>query len=349
MSKSKAKGTKKKAGKKRDRPTGPSRKTTKQREKKPTGLIFERWAEHITQILREESKLVGELVNQPTLIGDAREALVKGVLERILPSAYEIGTGQVIDSHGNKSNQMDVIIARRDFPALRMPSGYAQYPVEGVIATIEVKSELDSKTLPLALDNCYSMGALRPVVERHGVAAMLNRISERAGRELFRFSDDGELILYNHGDGVWGPAFSPIQQQIETAPRPESYIFGYRGYKSSVPDFGQALLDWLAKKIAEKDAMHLAFVPSAIIGEGCVAMRNQYSAGINNTTKTWPLLLVKKKPDPNPLGTFIVVLLRKIQQSVSVAPNADGLRPSLKAYIENPKEEEVTGIFNMPF
>lgn len=65
--------------------------------------VFDSWANYVVEVLKTESLLAGSFTSNPTLIGDAREAIVEGVLKRILPPAYEIGRGQIIDSAGGKS------------------------------------------------------------------------------------------------------------------------------------------------------------------------------------------------------------------------------------------------------
>ena len=125
-------------------------------------------------MLIAESNLAGRLVGHPVLIGDAREFIIENVLKRILPPAYEIGRGQVIDSDENKSNQIDIVIARSDSPALALPGGDKLYLIESVLATIEVKSHLDAETLSEALNNCASVADLNPCVHGPSKEEVLN-------------------------------------------------------------------------------------------------------------------------------------------------------------------------------
>jgi len=91
--------------------------------------VFDDWAKFTVRVLDAESALAKALVDHPVLLGDARETIIRGILTRILPSAFEIGRGQVVDSNGKKSNQIDIVIARRDSPALSLPSGDKVYPI----------------------------------------------------------------------------------------------------------------------------------------------------------------------------------------------------------------------------
>lgn len=100
------------------------------------GSLFDQWAEYIIKGLIAESSLAGLLLKHKGELGDAREALIDGVLSRVLPSAYEIGSGEIIDAYGGRSKQIDIVISRRDAPSLLLPSGSRLYLVESVLATI---------------------------------------------------------------------------------------------------------------------------------------------------------------------------------------------------------------------
>jgi hypothetical protein len=301
----------------------------------PPVSIFEQWAKRISRILTEESGLVGEFVDHPTLIGNAREALIHGVLDRVLPSIYEIGTGQIIDAAGNKSKQMDVVIARKDFPALRFPDGSAQYLVESVLATIEVKSELNSETLPEALDNCYSLGALSPSVEPETLKKFvenMNQNSTATGVE-YRLLQSGVLQERRPGQ-TWAEPISPIMQMVKIRTKPESYIFGFEGYSKNATAMRLCIEGWLKEKQSTKQYMSLAHLPAVIAAKGCVVLRNQLMEGIDYKTRTWPLMVAAV--EPNPLGRFIVNLLRAIQRAVLPPTSAEGLRPTLALYLNKP-------------
>lgn len=63
----------------------------------------------------QQSNLSKALVDHPLLLGDARETIIRGILTRILPSVFEIGCGQIVDSTGNTSNQIDIVIVIAPF------------------------------------------------------------------------------------------------------------------------------------------------------------------------------------------------------------------------------------------
>ena len=122
--------------------------------------VFGRWLHGLDKVLKAESELVGEFQHNPT-VGGIREFLVKNILERILPRSVTVETGKVIDHRGGISKQIDIILFDSRVPCLRSPGGPGLFPVEGVFATIEVKTCLRSqKDVVDALDNCFSVISL---------------------------------------------------------------------------------------------------------------------------------------------------------------------------------------------
>jgi hypothetical protein len=117
------------------------------------------WFDFLEESLTREAKIAGLLGHKGT-IGGAREFMVSKCLRSFLPSSVEIGSGVTIDSDGRRSRQIDIIIYDPRFPALRTGAG-GLFLVEGVIATVEVKSRLTRKTLEGSLENCASVAILR--------------------------------------------------------------------------------------------------------------------------------------------------------------------------------------------
>ena len=288
--------------------------------------IFDEWAAFATDALAAESALIQRFVGHPTLIGDAREALIGGVLSRILPTAYEVGTGQVVDAYGAKSKQIDIIIARRDFPSLRFPDGSAQYLIESVLAAIEVKSHLTRETLSEALENTASLGDLRVSFEPESLRAVVAKCG-------FELQPDG-TVLKREADGTTGPAPSPAMEVLLTSGRPESYIFAFSGYSENLDDFKNGLKDWLRTRVGR---LKLAHLPTVIASKGCLGLRNQYGVGLNMSTRTWPLMFARR--EPNPLGYLVRQLLQHLRMAVPVIPTADGLRPCVTPYLSMDRQQ----------
>jgi hypothetical protein len=66
---------------------------------------------------------------------------------------------------GKASRQIDIVIFDPRFPIFEIQSGIGMYPLEGIIATIEVKSTLTKKSLYDALENTFSLLQLTPGLE----------------------------------------------------------------------------------------------------------------------------------------------------------------------------------------
>lgn len=111
-------------------------------------------------------------------IGRAREQALRDLLGSFLPPSLGVTTGFVIDAHGGKSLQQDIIVHFADYHARFELAGIPLVPIEAVIAVIEVKSDASSKTV---LRDCYAnlasvkrldrsnSGSNRYLIDRHPV------------------------------------------------------------------------------------------------------------------------------------------------------------------------------------
>jgi hypothetical protein len=78
--------------------------------------------------------------------GREREYFIHEFLEQILPPVHRFGSGDIIDSHGHKTGQVDIVIEHPFLPSLPQPGGKERlYLAESVAAVIEVKSDLSSQ------------------------------------------------------------------------------------------------------------------------------------------------------------------------------------------------------------
>lgn len=79
--------------------------------------------------------------------GTERESFIDEFLSKVLPTIYRFGTGDVTDSQGNKSGQLDIVVEHPFSPSLPTVGGGAQrlYLAESVATVIEVKSDISSQ------------------------------------------------------------------------------------------------------------------------------------------------------------------------------------------------------------
>jgi hypothetical protein len=90
--------------------------------------------------------------------GESIEEIVRKFLQEYLPKNLAISSGMIVDSNGNSSKQIDIII----YDALKTPiffkSGHIQVlPVECVYSVIEVKSMLNKDELEKIFANMDSV------------------------------------------------------------------------------------------------------------------------------------------------------------------------------------------------
>lgn len=110
--------------------------------------------------LRASSQQAGALGASANL-GSAREVLVRDFLQGVVPSHLRVERGEIWDSEGKRTGQLDVLLVRSDTPRLPLAandSGGA-FIAEGVYAVVEVKSNLTAATLK------EDLGKLRRVSE----------------------------------------------------------------------------------------------------------------------------------------------------------------------------------------
>lgn len=97
--------------------------------------------------------------------GRAREALVAAAIEPWFGPSVSIGSGFIIDSFGNSSRQADNVIFWPDVQPQALLGGHSSgpgvFPIEGVAATVEVKSKLTTAELSSAIDNLNSVRKLQ--------------------------------------------------------------------------------------------------------------------------------------------------------------------------------------------
>jgi hypothetical protein len=125
----------------------------------------------------------------PGLVGGARETPTRRKLESLLPPMVGVGTGCIIDSYGNTSKQMDVVIYEKNICPVYSINDTPEttyFPCEGVIAVGEIKSALDSKELKDILAKVNSVKRLK----RYAMASK----SQLNGEEIISYRNYGTLI-----------------------------------------------------------------------------------------------------------------------------------------------------------
>jgi hypothetical protein len=85
-----------------------------------------------------------EALSHAGLKGSSFEDIFREFLRKYLPLSLDISTGQIIDSHGGITRQLDVIISDTAKTPIFYSKGEVRViPIECVYAVIEVKAKLD--------------------------------------------------------------------------------------------------------------------------------------------------------------------------------------------------------------
>jgi len=108
------------------------------------GFDLLRYGQAIQRMITEWYAYSQEILQQSSDLGFVREHFVKNILDNFLPKSVIIGSGEIVDSTGNRSGQQDIILYRSDFPVITSLTPVNTYLAEGVIATIEIKSDLST-------------------------------------------------------------------------------------------------------------------------------------------------------------------------------------------------------------
>lgn len=105
----------------------------------------------------------------PGLKGAARENEVRKKLESLLPPGVSIGSGCIIDIHGNASRQQDIVLYERDLCpvfSINDTPETTYFPCEGVIAVGEIKSTIGKSEIEDSFEKIFSVKKL----QRYAVA-----------------------------------------------------------------------------------------------------------------------------------------------------------------------------------
>jgi|SRR5205809_1544147 len=103
-----------------------------------------------------------DVLEHPEAKGTASELDWKGMLTRYLPLRYQVNKAFVIDSVGNRSHQIDIVIHDRQYsPLLFEHAGAIYVPAESVYGIIEVKQRIGKQELAYASAKTRSVRQLQ--------------------------------------------------------------------------------------------------------------------------------------------------------------------------------------------
>ncbi|MGF7117400.1 DUF6602 domain-containing protein [Methanobacterium oryzae] len=115
--------------------------------------------DEVSKTMRSDFEKARKAIEKhPGLKGSSFEETFKEFLREYLPESLDISTGLLVDSNGNFSKQLDVIISDKAKTPIFFRSGNIRViPIECAYAIIEIKASLNSKELDKAFENMKSV------------------------------------------------------------------------------------------------------------------------------------------------------------------------------------------------
>jgi len=279
---------------------------------------FDEWSQIISKFLKAEADLLTSVTKHEIAADSTRAAFIRGVLEPFLPSSYAIGSGRIIDSTGQSSDLIDIVIYRRDFPRLNLPGSSDVFLYESVLATIEVRTKLIRKTLFDALDTCASIAKLKPGIGEK----VLNKIATQ-----------NKLTLNNQNKYVHEhPLLTDRFNLIGRAP---SFIYGFNGFQTSPGQLNDNIKIWAEQRRTDGLDVDLNSFPAVIATQGCIGWRNAAPLSANSNH------LFGIGADAAPIRLIIFQLLYQLNRRLKVTPDGYGLKPSVDAYLDQMAPPEI--------
>lgn len=166
--------------------------------------------------LRNDLEADRKIPAHPVAKGDGSELHWKDMLSKFLPSRYLVSKGFVVDSKGECSEQIDVIIHNHVFsPFLWESGGHVYVPAESVYAVFEVKQDHRLGHIKYAGQKAASV---RRRVRTESSFGWIQGTTEK--RELFTILA-GLLTV----DSEWNPALGdPFYRALGNLPQEVSIL-----------------------------------------------------------------------------------------------------------------------------
>lgn len=125
--------------------------------------VLQQYCESALAILNSQYQATQVLQHNATA-GAAREQIIKDFLTNHLPELITVVSGQIVDANNNYSKQQDIVLVLKSMPRLPFASGSDLIFQEGVVATVEIKTTLNTVVLGSIGSNIQSVRALQPSI-----------------------------------------------------------------------------------------------------------------------------------------------------------------------------------------
>ncbi len=125
--------------------------------------VVEQYWTGVASQLQVEAGVFSRLVGHNGEMGRANELALAQLVASLLPSAVGVGTGVIIDAEGNRSAQTDLVIYDKGSqPQILAHSTQLLFPVETVLAAVEVKTTVDTAAITDSGAKFESVRNLKP-------------------------------------------------------------------------------------------------------------------------------------------------------------------------------------------
>lgn len=121
--------------------------------------FFPKYCEAAVAVFRSQYDAT-RVIQHALTAGQAREQIIRDFLQIHLPELVSVVSGEIVDANNKYSKQQDVVLVLKSIPRLPFASGSDIIFQEGVVATIEIKTNLSSATLASIGDNISSVRGL---------------------------------------------------------------------------------------------------------------------------------------------------------------------------------------------
>ncbi len=112
--------------------------------------------------IQQKLETVRKSFGHPGTKGDASEAVWLELLQKYLPQRYQAATAHVVDSEGNFSEQIDVVVFDRQYsPFIFNYQGQTIIPAESVYAAFEAKQAINAELVRYAQNKVASVRKLK--------------------------------------------------------------------------------------------------------------------------------------------------------------------------------------------
>ncbi|MFV2032314.1 MAG: DUF6602 domain-containing protein [Gammaproteobacteria bacterium] len=273
---------------------------------------IDEWTQFISKCLKSETELLGLQAKHDIYEDAARATFIRVVLDQFLPGSFAVGSGRVIDSLGNSSGELDIVIYRRDFPQLNLPGNANVFLYESVLATFEVKTKVIRKTFFEALDSCASMAELEPAVNPVALRKL-------ALRNKLKLNENSEYV---HQVPLTTARFKLIG-------RPPSFVYAFSGYQTSLKQLKENIDLWIDYRRKKGLNYEMKSFPAVIATQGCFAWRNAAPFSMKKN------VLLGLGNDSAPIRLVILQLMNALNRRLRGTNDSSGMNMNLDAYIND--------------